>query len=92
MASFFDQRIRSERLRLSQEWHASTTQRRARQPGVQSLSVISLAAGANVRHEAAPARELVHPGIVVAAVEAQPLRLLRGRVGSLDRDRVERRR
>ncbi len=40
-SSFFDQRIRSARLRLSQEWQASTTQRRARQPGVRSLSVIS---------------------------------------------------
>ena len=40
-SSFFDQRIRSARLRLSQEWQASTTQRRARQPGVRSLSAIS---------------------------------------------------
>ncbi len=39
--SFFDQRISSARLRLSQEWQASTTQRRARQPGVRSLSEIS---------------------------------------------------
>jgi hypothetical protein len=40
-SSFFDQRIRSARFRFSQEWHASTTQRRARQPGVRSLSRIS---------------------------------------------------
>jgi hypothetical protein len=31
----------SARLRLSHEWQASTTQRRARQPGVRSLSAIS---------------------------------------------------
>jgi len=39
--SFFDQRISSARLRLSQEWQASTIQRRARQPGVRSLRSIS---------------------------------------------------
>jgi hypothetical protein len=44
-----------------------------------------------VGREAAPAGELVHPGIVVAAVETQPLRLIRGRFGPLERDRVERR-
>ena len=41
LSSFFDQRIRIPRLRLSQEWVASTTQRRARQPGVRILSAIS---------------------------------------------------
>jgi phytoene dehydrogenase-like protein len=41
LLSFLDQRIRSARLRFSQEWHASTTQRLARQPGVASLSLIS---------------------------------------------------
>jgi hypothetical protein len=40
-SSFLDQRISSARLRLIQEWHASTTQRRARQPGVRSFSSIS---------------------------------------------------
>ncbi len=40
-SSFFDQRTRRARLRLSQEWQASTTQRRARQLGVRSLSSIS---------------------------------------------------
>ena len=39
--SFLDQRMRIARLRLSQEWQASTTQRRARQPGVRSLAAIS---------------------------------------------------
>ena len=40
-SGFFDQRISSARLRFSQEWQASTTQRRARQPGLRSLSLIS---------------------------------------------------
>jgi DNA polymerase-3 subunit epsilon len=35
---FFDHRIRRARLRLSQEWHASTTQRRARHWGMARLS------------------------------------------------------
>jgi len=40
-SSFFDQRMRMPRLRFSQEWLASTTQRRARQPGVRIFSAIS---------------------------------------------------
>ena len=40
-SSFFDQRMSKARLRLSHEWQASTTQRRALQPGVRSLSLIS---------------------------------------------------
>ena len=40
-SSFFDQRIRMPRFRLSQEWQASTTQRRAFQPGDWALSLIS---------------------------------------------------
>ena len=40
-SSFFDQRIRIPRSLLSQLWLASTTQRRARQPGVRTLSAIS---------------------------------------------------
>jgi hypothetical protein len=40
-SAFFDQRTSRPRLRFSQEWAASTTQRRARQPGVRSLSSIS---------------------------------------------------
>jgi len=40
-SSFFDQRIRMPRLRFSQEWLASTTQRLARQPGVRIFSAIS---------------------------------------------------
>jgi hypothetical protein len=40
-SSFFDQRMRIPRLRLSHEWQASTTQRRARQSGLRCLSLIS---------------------------------------------------
>ena len=40
-SAFFDQRTSRPRLRFSQEWQASTTQRRARQPGVCSFSAIS---------------------------------------------------
>jgi len=60
--------------------------------GSAQLALDLLAAAADVGCEAAPAGELVHPGVVVAAVEAQPLRPLRGRAGPLERDRVERRR
>jgi hypothetical protein len=44
-----------------------------------------------VRGEAELSRELVHLGKVVALVEAEPLRLLRGWLGPLDRDRCDRR-
>jgi hypothetical protein len=40
-SSFLDQRMRMPRLRFIQEWAASTTQRRARQPGVRIFSAIS---------------------------------------------------
>ena len=40
-SSFLHQRMRMPRLRFSQEWVASTIQRRARQPGVWALSLIS---------------------------------------------------
>ena len=40
-SSFLDQRMRMARLRFSQECVASTTHRRARQPGVRALSLIS---------------------------------------------------
>jgi len=49
-----------------------------------------LAAPADVRAEAAPADELADPRVVVAAVEAESLRLLGRRLGPRDRDRVER--
>lgn len=48
-----------------------------------------LAASSDVRGEAARDREFVHPGVVVAAVEAQPLRPLGARLWPLDRDRGE---
>ena len=40
-SSFFDQRMRMPRLRFSQEWVASTTQRLARQSGLRLRSLIS---------------------------------------------------
>lgn len=48
-----------------------------------------VAAGSDVRCEAALDRELVHPGVVVAAVEAQTLRPLATRLWLLNRDRGE---
>ena len=41
LSSFLDQRIRIARLRLSHEWHASTTHRRARHCGLCCLRSIS---------------------------------------------------
>ena len=91
-SSFLDQRMRMPRLRFSQEWQASTTQRRARQPGVRAFSLISSPRGADVRRVAVFDRESrASVVVVVAAVEAQPLRLLGRGLGPLDRDRVERR-
>jgi len=49
-----------------------------------------LAAAADVGGEAELVQELADLVVVVAAVEAQPLRLLRCRLGPLDRDRLER--
>ena len=48
-----------------------------------------VAASTDVRREAAADREFVDPRVGVAAVEAQGLRLLGGRLGPPDRDRVE---
>jgi hypothetical protein len=48
-----------------------------------------LAARADVGSEAELGREPVHLGVVVAAVEAQPLRPLRRRAGPRDRDRLD---
>src|SRR5712692_3838133 len=50
-----------------------------------------LAAGADVGGEAKLGGELAHFGVVVAAVEAEALRTACRRLGSLDRDRLERR-
>ena len=50
-----------------------------------------VAAAADVRRVAATGGKLVDPGVGVAAVEAERLRTLGGRLGPIDRDRVERR-
>lgn len=57
--------------------------------GSTELALDLLAAAADVGREAAPAGEFVHPGVVVAAVEAQPLRPFGARLWPFDRDRVE---
>jgi hypothetical protein len=49
-----------------------------------------VAAAADVRGEAELRRELAHLVVVVAAIEAEPVRPLPGRAGALDRDRLER--
>ena len=46
-------------------------------------------AAADVRRVAATGREFVDPRIGVAAVETERLRIVDGRLGPLDRDRVE---
>ena len=89
-SSFFDQRIRIARLRLSQEWQASMTQRRARQPGGAGLELDLVTARADVRRESVGAEQLERVGVVVGPVEADALRLLLGRGGPLERDRLER--
>lgn len=53
------------------------------------LELDLVATAADMRREAVPIDELVHPGVVVAAIQAQPLRLLLRRLGPFDRDRVE---
>jgi hypothetical protein len=60
-------------------------------PGGAVLFEVDLfAAAADVRCQPVLADELATVGIVVGLVEADPLRLLDGRLGTLDRDRVER--
>ncbi len=49
-----------------------------------------LAAAADVGGKAELRGEFVYLGVVVALVDAQPLRLLRGRLGPLNRDRLDR--
>jgi hypothetical protein len=58
--------------------------------GVARLEVDLFAAAADVRGEPVSVDELARVSVVVSAVEGDPLRLLRGRLGPLDRDRVER--
>jgi hypothetical protein len=50
-----------------------------------------VAAAADVRGVAVAGRELSDPWVGVAAVETETVRTLGGRLGPLDRDRVERR-
>ena len=56
-----------------------------------SFELDLLAATTDVGCVAAALRELVDPRVGVAAVETEALRILGGRRGSRDRDRVERR-
>ncbi len=58
--------------------------------GRAGLQLDLLAAGPDVRQVAVLAGETVHRGRVVAAVETEPLRPLRCRLGPLDRDAVQR--
>src|SRR3990170_1890265 len=55
--------------------------------GGAQLALDLFAARADVRREPASGDELAHAVVVVAAVEAQTLRLLGRRLGPLDRDR-----
>src|SRR6266516_6505793 len=77
------------RKRLSQEWVRSTTQRRARKP---ASCLIACASSPRPRMwgEGELLAEVAHLGVVVAAIEAEPLRLLRCRRRSHDRDRLDR--
>lgn len=56
-----------------------------------SFKLEFLAAATDVGAVTAAGRELVDPRVGVAAVETEPLRMLRRRLGPGDRDRVERR-
>jgi hypothetical protein len=58
--------------------------------GVCGLEVDLFAAGADVRRELVVADEATDVGVVERLVQAQALRRFRGRLGTLDRDRVER--
>jgi hypothetical protein len=57
-----------------------------------SFQLELVAATADVRRVAAAGRKLVDPRVGVAAVETEGLRIVEGRLGPNDRDRVERRR
>ncbi len=54
------------------------------------LELDLFAAAADVVGESVLADQFARVGVVVGAVEADALRLLRGRLGTLDRNRVER--
>jgi len=57
---------------------------------VAGFEVDFLAAGANVRRQLVAGDQVADFGVVVGLVQADPLRLLRGRFGTLDRNRVQR--
>ncbi len=91
-SSFFDQRISSARLRTVQPGVAGLDDPAAGAPaGRVELEFDLFAAGADVRREAAFNDSLAHRLVVVAAIEAQPLRAPLAGLGPADRDRVERR-
>src|SRR6266545_2802942 len=79
------------RKRFSQEWVRSTTQRRARKPASRASAFFSsprermwaVNANSSQRSRTSP--------VAIGGVEAEPLRLLGGRRGPLDRDALERR-
>jgi hypothetical protein len=75
---------------LSQEWVRSTTPATGAEAGFAYECLGFLAASADVAGEPELGRELVHLGVVVAFVQAEPLRRLRGRHWALDRDRRQR--
>jgi hypothetical protein len=58
--------------------------------GVLRLFLDLLAACADVRCEPVVANQLTDDSVVICPVQADALRLLRGRLGPLDRDRVQR--
>jgi hypothetical protein len=58
--------------------------------GSENLLGDLLAAGADVRSQVVASDEAADFGVVVGLVQAQALRSLRGRFGTLDRDRVQR--
>jgi hypothetical protein len=56
-----------------------------------ALQLELVAATSDVGGVATAGRERLNPWVGVAAVEAETVRMLAGRLGSIDRDRVERR-
>lgn len=75
-------------MRLSHEWQASTTQRRP--IGVAFSRLGLFAAGADVRRQSEVREQVADHLVVVGRVEAGALRRVLGRLGPVDRDRLER--
>lgn len=73
MAAFFSKRTRSLRNRLSQEWQASTTHRRARARGVPAFRGGLLPAVLDVGHIARRGQRRPGDGVVIALVRAEVL-------------------